>query len=581
MEYSKVVYEIARHYLNDRKSTLPEDLHKKLHGAIRARDLQALASASSLINLDVTGLEGYRTLYQLQAFFSKNSVFTDNLVARLSALVSFEDAEADCRVTNNRLDTLCDEGHKFDHLIPKIERCQRYIEEVLGPFPDFLSKLPELIKITSGATVTRSRRKALPFLKVSRRLVCTPGAYPYLSALSQYWGYGEISPGLISVNRVEFVSKSWKTDRTIACEAEGNMFLQLAFDTYAKSRLRRRGINLSDQTLNQRLSHEGSVSGSLATIDLSQASDTLAYNAAALLIPEKWFAYLKAIRSQYGALYPGKRITYEKFSSMGNGSTFALETLVFAAACYAVKPSRFSVYGDDIIIDTEKADELMELLGFLGFRPNTEKSFTAGPFRESCGKFWYEGTDITPFYIREMDGRKAVLSHVANGIMTICQPFGELFDFLIRFIRDNGLRVTPYNGDSMSGVWVHPQVAYSKKLIQTRNWIQKARCYSLTSRSGYRRDGRTLFLWYLSARENDGCIRTTRENFMLLRLRPQNLARGIRISIERSAYSIPSHKFRLKWIHWIPVAGAPENLYWLSEALEPYIAEKRGTVQER
>jgi hypothetical protein len=95
------------------------------------------------------------------------------------------------------------------------------------------------------------------------------------------------------------VPKNWKTFRTIACEPDGALPFQLAFDTFAKRRLRARGINLSDQSRNQLLAKEGSINGSLATIDLSSASDTVAFNTVALLFPTEWFDVLNAFRSTH------------------------------------------------------------------------------------------------------------------------------------------------------------------------------------------------------------------------------------------------------------------------------------------
>jgi hypothetical protein len=387
-----------------------------------------------------------------------------------------------------------------------------------------------------------------------------------LALISRYFGYGEIKPRLVSANRVEFVPKSWKTDRTIACEAEGNMFLQLAFDRFCKSRLRRRGINLYDQTRNREMAREGSVDASAnswATVDLSMASDTLAYNTVRLLLPEEWFGYLRSIRSQYGNVYQDQRLEYAKFSSMGNGATFTLETLVFAAACYAVGSRHFSVYGDDIIIETRFAEELMAFLAFLGFIPNASKTFLQGPVRESCGTLWHEGTLITPRYIREIDGRKAVLCHLVNTMVEIGQPGGELWKYLAEFTAKNNLPFVPYNEDTMSGVHIDEHTAYERKLIVTHNrglhaWIPRFKAFK--PRSGVLRnwDSRSLFLWHFGAPgRGEFCVEVR--------------VRGFRTKYkffdfyESSRNSTSSYKYVWKWVYWTPVVGAPDHLYGWSE----------------
>jgi hypothetical protein len=557
--------------LQDRKTTLPTTTFNLLLGRLRNRDYGLLATCFTDLALDVTGAEAYRTLLQVQAFFKKNVCFTDPLAARLAALLSFEKGEQLCEATNNRLDDFYFQpsGSKEPlDLELAVKKCQRYIARVLGYHRDFLEELPELIQVTAGATATRSRRRALPFLKVSKRLVCTPGAFPYLDNLSVYFGYGPLGGRLVGKNRVCFVPKSWKTERTIACEAEGNMFLQLAFDKYAKRRLRKVGINLSDQTRNQELAKEGSIYGKFSTVDLSMASDTLGYNVVALLFNEEWFHYLRAIRSQSFEVYPGRKEQYHKFSSMGNGSTFSVETLVFAAACHAVGSNHYSVYGDDIIIERAVVEDLLALLAFLGFVPNIEKTFIDGPFRESCGSHWYEGIDITPRYIAELDNRKATWCHLVNSMMAICDPNGSLIDYLSRLVRDKKLPLIPFNKDSMSGVWITPSSAYAKKLIQMRQkWIPKVRAYQPTSKKSVKDwSSRSLFLWHLSAK------RRVEENDLvpwLMKLKYfGNPNSDPTYKGESSRYTTSSHRYRRKWVHWIPVAGAPDQIHIWSELLD-------------
>jgi hypothetical protein len=256
-----------------------------------------------------------------------------------------------------------------------MERMVRFISKRLGPFEDFLDELPKLVKVTNGASATRGRRRSQAHRKVSLRPYATPSCEPYLQALASYWGYGDLRVRPIGWNRIETVPKSWKTDRTIACEPEGNTFLQLAGDSYIKRKLRGIGVNLSDQTRNQSWAREGSIGGHLATIDLSMASDTLSYNLVAWLLPYPWLKFFSDVRSPLGKLKDGTKIPYAKFSSMGNGATFTIETLIFAAACDAVGASEYTVYGDDIILSSDRSHDLLQLLRFMGFMPNWDKSY--------------------------------------------------------------------------------------------------------------------------------------------------------------------------------------------------------------
>jgi hypothetical protein len=90
---------------------------------------------------------------------------------------------------------------------------------------------------------------------------------------------------------------------------------------------------------------------------------------------------------------------------MGNGFTFELESLLFyalarATAFFSGIPGVISVYGDDIICPVQLCERLVWVLQWFGFSVNSEKSFTDGPFRESCGGHYWNGLDITPFFIR-------------------------------------------------------------------------------------------------------------------------------------------------------------------------------------
>lgn len=207
-------------------------------------------------------------------------------------------------------------------------------------------------------------------------------------------------------SRIVTVPKNYKTDRTIAIEPCMNMYIQKGLGGFIRSRLKRVGIDLDDQTKNQSLAKEGSIDGSLATIDLSMASDTVAYYLVKSLFPSHICDFIEETRTDYGVHPDGTVTCFQKVSSMGNGFTFELESALFWALSKAVitldgtSDSRFSVYGDDIIVPSVVVPRLFEVLEYCGFIVNDEKSFWTGGFRESCGKHYMKGQDVTPFYIK-------------------------------------------------------------------------------------------------------------------------------------------------------------------------------------
>jgi hypothetical protein len=171
-----------------------------------------------------------------------------------------------------------------------------------------------------------------------------------------------------------------------------------------RKKLKRVGINLEDQSLNQGLAMFGSIPNMdddpYVTIDLSSASDSVSIELCRYMLPPDWFDFMNQIRSSC-YMIEGLKTPYEKFTTMGNGFCFPLETLLFASLCHTAstvmsKPSDFSVYGDDIIVRRSVADRVLDLLRICGFKANREKTFLSGPFRESCGADWFEGVDVRP-----------------------------------------------------------------------------------------------------------------------------------------------------------------------------------------
>jgi hypothetical protein len=169
------------------------------------------------------------------------------------------------------------------------------------------------------------------------------------------------------------------------------------------------GINLNDQTTNQDYACVGPFFG-LATVDLSSASDSISKQLVFDMLPFEWWSLLDDLRVKSTIIEDpsvGGSISHEMemFSSMGNGFTFELESLLFYAITRVVcwksgVRGTISVYGDDIIAPSKIVPRLKQLFHFIGFTVNAKKSYWRSPFRESCGKHYHNGFEVTPFYIR-------------------------------------------------------------------------------------------------------------------------------------------------------------------------------------
>lgn len=214
------------------------------------------------------------------------------------------------------------------------------------------------------------------------------------------------------------VPKKTDIDRCACKEPDVNMFMQKGAGNFIRRSLRRIGINLNDQSINQSLALKGSLDNTVSTLDLSSASDSVATELVALLLPVCWYNYLDTIRC-HTTIIDGELHTNEMFSSMGNGFTFELESLLFyvltRACCYFMGISGIvSIYGDDIICPRGVSHYLVSALRFFGFSTNAEKSFIDGPFRESCGGHYMNGRDITPFFVKGPLTRTTDVLRVAN-----------------------------------------------------------------------------------------------------------------------------------------------------------------------
>lgn len=221
---------------------------------------------------------------------------------------------------------------------------------------------------------------------------------------------------------VEYVPKNAKTHRTIAKEPRANGFLQKGFGAYFRRRLKRVGVDLDDQGRNQdgayRAYHDR-----LATLDLKAASDSVSLELVYELLPLDWAIALDQCRSPRAELPDGRTITLQKFSSMGNGFTFELESLIFWALTSSVVDrlggGEVLIYGDDIILPQKAAMDAVQLLSACGFQTNDEKSFVSGAFFESCGRHYFHGTEVTPIYQKECVDDPQELIRLGNRLMRL------------------------------------------------------------------------------------------------------------------------------------------------------------------
>jgi hypothetical protein len=215
-------------------------------------------------------------------------------------------------------------------------------------------------------------------------------------------------------SRTIFVPKTWKKLRGISAEPVELQFFQQAI---YRSLMRsvhttplNHVINLRDQKVSGLMALQGSRDGSLATIDLSSASDSITLQLVKDVFGSTSLCrWLLATRSTH-TLLGKERMEIQKFAPMGSACCFPIQCLLFAAIALATvieetgrMPSlaNYQVFGDDIICPSSMAPHIMESLTDLGFTVNPEKSYWTGFFRESCGVEAWCGHVVTPLRVKD------------------------------------------------------------------------------------------------------------------------------------------------------------------------------------
>jgi hypothetical protein len=319
----------------------------------------------------------------------------------------WEEAEGACRWVNDNhgRDPRVPVGPITDSLEAILWLARQKILELVGEFS--WDEAEPHFAFTSGSSTRLPRRNGHPYYKYSGKPDVTRNA-AYL-ALCAIWriprwknamreAYGEDPFNWVNIvegSKYLTVDKTALIDRGICQEPDMNMFMQVGIGRLLREKLKKvkrrwKGIaqvDLDDQTWNQYLALIGSRTGSLATIDLSSASDSVALSLVEALLPSSWYKAMCQVRSEWVILPNGQKRRLEKISSMGNGFTFELESLIFWALTEAtiehvgVVDKRFGIYGDDIICHHEAAPKLIQLLEYCGFKTNVDNTFISCPFR--------------------------------------------------------------------------------------------------------------------------------------------------------------------------------------------------------
>lgn len=250
-----------------------------------------------------------------------------------------------------------------------------------------------------------------------------------------------LDPGSETPVRVVAVPKTVSTPRIIAIEPVAHQYVQqglkrvfeenlentrhLASNAFSNREAGSRVswtpgdfIRYSSQLPNQEMARRGSEISDLATLDLREASDRVPN----LLVHNLFRGFpllgeaVQACRSTRADVPGVGIIPLSKFASMGSALTFPIESMVFLVIVFVgiekalgvpltndlIKSfvGHVRIYGDDIIVPVEFTHPVIDALESYGLLVNRHKSFWTGKFRESCGKDYYDGEDVTIVRLR-------------------------------------------------------------------------------------------------------------------------------------------------------------------------------------
>jgi hypothetical protein len=234
-----------------------------------------------------------------------------------------------------------------------------------------------------------------------------------------------LEPGQERPVRVTPVPKTLKTPRIIAVEPTAMQYMQQAIaeilvGTIESDSLMSPMIGFTDQIPNREMACVGSLTKSLATLDLSEASDRVSNQHVRRMVHRfPWVSQGLDVTRSRKADVPGHGvIRLAKYASMGSALCFPVEAMFFLSVVFVgisrelSKPltkgriksfhGKVRVYGDDIIVPVQYVHSVINALEDFGLRVNVDKSFWNGSFRESCGGDYYNGDDVTVVRCRRM-----------------------------------------------------------------------------------------------------------------------------------------------------------------------------------
>jgi len=235
-----------------------------------------------------------------------------------------------------------------------------------------------------------------------------------------------LEPGAEMPVRVITVPKTLKTPRIIAIEPTAMQYVQQSLFRAILSAVKEDGflyrtVGFDDQDPNRVMARSGSLSGDLATLDLSEASDRVSNQHVRDMLEDWPYLHMavQASRSRKADVLGHGVLRLAKFASMGSALCFPMEAMVFLTLIFLGIERELSaplsrdlivnqyreqvrVFGDDLIVPRKHVLSVVDELENFGFQVNVSKSYWTGRFRESCGREYYDGNDVSIVKVRSI-----------------------------------------------------------------------------------------------------------------------------------------------------------------------------------
>jgi len=383
--------------------------------------------------LDDPDIEAIYAMRQLTLMFSKIALPSETREGSRSAVVTprrerramseFVQCEQDVRESDARLDPQYMEDFKrvsnmlYSTLFAKVDRDVHWGRIVPRHGPGAVAD-----RISSNAkyashTWTARLEEMFPS---SEFLIPNRGFIPDLEA-----DLNILEPGAEIPVRVITVPKTLKAPRVIAIEPAAMQYVQQGISDSIRAALKEDGIlsrmiGIDDQDPNREMARRGSLSGDLATLDLSEASDRVSYEHVRAMLQDfpELLRAVDATRSRKARVPGHGVIRLAKYASMGSALCFPMEAMVFLTIIFLGIERELSaplsprtckrlseqvrVFGDDLIVPRDYVLSVVNELETFGHRVNVSKSFWNGRFRESCGREYYDGHDVSIVKVREV-----------------------------------------------------------------------------------------------------------------------------------------------------------------------------------